>query len=481
MPQGLQGEQGIQGEIGLTGNDGYTPIKGVDYFDGEVSQLSLDTQVSNLAENVGKPIGTLTMPSGFTPTLPCNFIRGSDGVITHDMDFAPYRTGTTIWFHQVLGSDVSGNGSELTPYKSIMKCFDIAIAGVGDYVIRTNDTNYVNRYFGSLQANKTITNKRISVIGGASNMVLGTLAEALTWTAVGTGTWKATRSGVYGVFDMANLDSYGVQPPLAVVSSVANCQASANTWYTDNATVWVHTSDGNIPTVNTIGVGLAVMNFPVILKENATLYLENVTIIGGTFGDLITINGDANVQGTFLAKNCKFIGGMLRISGATGNVISLYNVKNTYLFDCIFAHGSRDGMNGHYANIPIGNRRECLALEYGCVSYGHGKYDGNANNNATTYHEGITVLRINGQGFNTNGYVLADVNGCYSVCYNCHMHDSWVSNSAMYLFCDADGVIYLFDCIGGGLGLYDIISNTVPVNVRNFRGYRFSVPYLNYI
>jgi hypothetical protein len=481
IPRGLQGEQGNQGETGLTGNDGYTPIKGVDYFDGEVSQLSLDTQVSNLAENVGKPIGTLVMPSGFTPTLPCNFVRGSNGEITHDMDFAPYRTGTTLWFHQVTGSDASGNGSELTPYKSIGKCFDIAIAGVGDYVIRTNDTNYVNRFYGALNGAKTITEKRISVIGGSTNMILGTLAEALTWTADGANTWKATRSAVYAVFDRVNLDSNGIPTPLTVVSSVENCQATVNSWYTDGTTVWVRTSDGNTPTINTIGVGLGVQNFPVTLKEGATLYFENVDIIGGTSGDLITINADANVQGTFIAKNCKFVGGQLRISGATGNVLSINDVKNTYLFDCIFAHGSRDGVNYHFLNIPSGNRRECFVMEFNVKSYSHGKYDSNANNNATSAHEGCTILRIHCEGFNTNGPVVADVNGCYSIMFNCYMHDSWLSNQSLFLFQDAGGIVYLYDCTAGGLGNIDLYSTVVPVNIRNFRGYRFNVPYLNYI
>jgi hypothetical protein len=33
--QGIRGEQGAQGERGKDGKNGYTPIKGVDYFDGK--------------------------------------------------------------------------------------------------------------------------------------------------------------------------------------------------------------------------------------------------------------------------------------------------------------------------------------------------------------------------------------------------------------------------------------------------------------
>lgn len=35
IPQGLQGIEGQPGKDGIQGQDGYTPVKGVDYFDGE--------------------------------------------------------------------------------------------------------------------------------------------------------------------------------------------------------------------------------------------------------------------------------------------------------------------------------------------------------------------------------------------------------------------------------------------------------------
>ena len=44
--------------------------------------------------------GVQSMPSGFTPTLPCTFTRGSSGTITHDMDFLSTPEGLrymSIW------------------------------------------------------------------------------------------------------------------------------------------------------------------------------------------------------------------------------------------------------------------------------------------------------------------------------------------------------------------------------------------------
>ena len=34
-PQGEPGKDGLNGKDGVNGKDGYTPVKGVDYFDGE--------------------------------------------------------------------------------------------------------------------------------------------------------------------------------------------------------------------------------------------------------------------------------------------------------------------------------------------------------------------------------------------------------------------------------------------------------------
>lgn len=394
--------------------------------------------------------GMFKKPSDFTPTLPCNFYRDSSNVIKHDMDFGALKTGTKIYVNVSSGSDSTGNGTIGTPYKTIQKACTIAAAGAdAEYSVVVTSTVpfFRDEQLGAI----TFTNKNISIVHNVAGtrIVMSMGQRGLTWTQDGTGTWKASRTGVYAVYDFRRKDVNGVYIPLDNKSSLANCQANINSWYTDSTYIWVHTSDGLIPTDTNIAACVQVTTPTVTLLGTSRIYFENIDFCALNFelGGII-IKGDATgstVVGRVVANGCTFAS-QGRLTTNYGNAFETQDVKNVQLFNCFGGYAKADVFNYHFTNVPTNNRRDCLVLEYVVEGYNAGLDRTDNNNNATTAHEGANVLRIGCSGSNTKGPVLADVGGCYSICIDCDMVDSTYSLGTYYFEANVAGKAILINC-----------------------------------
>ena len=171
------------------------------------------------------------------------------------------------------------------------------------------------------------------------------------------------------------------------------------------------------------------------------------------------------------------------------NGLHVENVKYCWNFECSAVGTFRDGFNYHNY---IGKGKSSFAFEYNCIAYNNGLRDTeNNNNNAFTAHDGYRLLRIGNIGFNTKGPVLADINACYSINYDCTMYDSILSGTpsvkSAYWFDDA-GVTgettqaYLINCSGGGVQTKGINTDgTAKVKVHNFKGNNVNLDVLSYL
>jgi hypothetical protein len=275
----------------------------------------------------------------------------------------------------------------------------------------------------------TVTGKTIAIMPDVSTNRIKITAHqgALTWTQEGIGTWKATRSTVSGVYDWRYVDKNNVPIPLEQKLTIADCQATPNTWYTDNVSVWVHTSDGLTPNDVNFIVALN-LNQQSPKMINSTLYMENCDVVQGRTSNCFTPTGDpATSSGVFVGNKCTFIGGYVMKTGSiTGNGFSGVDLKTTYLFNCISAYAGKDGFNHHFAGVANDiTRRNYFVLECNGLSYNNGLNETiSGSNNAYTCHEGVNVLRLGCVGYNTTGPLLADVNGCYSIVVLCDMKNS---------------------------------------------------------
>ena len=115
-PQGLQGEQGPQGErgpegpAGPKGEDGHTPVKGVDYFDGENYVLT-DADKQEIAGMVEVSGGNVDLSNYYTKSEVDNLIEaapGTGGSLNID-------NATIIEENGVIKTAIGGSLGEETP------------------------------------------------------------------------------------------------------------------------------------------------------------------------------------------------------------------------------------------------------------------------------------------------------------------------------------------------------------------------------
>lgn len=431
------------------------------------------SQLAEMAKEVKKPLiyGELKMPSDFTPILPCKIYRDNDGLIKHNFNFNKYKGGTKIYV-KANGNDTTGDGSETLPYRTLKKAFSIVVAGTDSKYEIITDIDMFNR--DQIDFATTLTNKTLAVISTNANKSVISSNSSYSWTQDGNGTYKATRSGVTGVIDNLNRDLYGLPIPLKKVSTLVECQTTKSTWYTDNASVWVHRSDEISPSQADTIINIGVVGLKPILS-NSKIYFENFIFCGFIMGDALKIEGTKTTLNDEACFNsCYFVAS----NPTSGNCLTILNVKNTYVFNCIGAYAQLDGFNYHFGT-DISS--QCFVLEYNCKAYHLGiEYPNNASNNASSIHDGANILRIGTVGYENTGATIIDVNGCYSILYDCHVRSPIVNgvegtNGTGFMFTsDGEGVgkgkTYLINCTCSNAENSLNIGSTHTAYVNNFKG-----------
>lgn len=423
--------------------------------------------------------GKFVKPSDFTPTLPCDFYRQSDGTLTHNMNFtSKYKGGTKIYV-TALGNDTTGDGSIGTPYRTLKKAIEIAIAGVdAKYEIITSVTVFAHL---EITFTQTVTNKTIAFISTATNKTCITEGLTFTWAEDGTGTYKTTRATVRSATDNLNRDTYNMPVPMLNVATLAACQSTAGTWYTDATYLWVHRIDGILPTFENTLVVVGYDTFLPKIEDGGVIYFENFIFTGCKTPEsaLYIKNLNALPKGEVCLNNCGFVGRKYT-SSASG--LSIDGVKDTYVFDCISAYNQLDGFNYHFTGVAAENARDCFVLEYNCRAYDNGLVYGNGISNASSAHETVNVLRLNTIGTRCNGPIIVDVTGCYSICVDCQASNPVAAGiegvgQAFYFRSDNAGEglgkTYLINCKAEDCDtalLVDTASHTTFVSAFDYEG-----------
>lgn len=257
-----------------------------------------------------------------------------------------------------------------------------------------------------------------------------------SWTLESDNVYKTTRSAVMNVIDNKNRDIYGLPIPLLQVSSLEECKNTNGTWYANDTTVYVHRIDNLIPTFNNTIVNIGVTGFAPKLR-NSTLYFENICFTGYGNSCYVGTSYGWELNTEVCVNKCSFVG--LKSASNKGNGLAIENIYKTYVFDSISAYSQLDGFNYHYAGISAENRRKCLVVEYNCKGYDLGLIDiGNNSNQTSTAHEGCSILRIGTIAGNSSNSCIVDVNGCYSILYDCHVSNTRENSQGFVFSSDKD-------------------------------------------
>lgn len=288
-------------------------------------------------------------------------------------------------------------------------------------------------------------NRSVNMICEKGEAIL-TQADNLVWSQhENTNVYTAQRTAITNVIDISDVKNGNIIF-LDKVTTLNECVENENTYYYDNTNIYVHMKYNQVPSFNKLICPLTISNTVFMaraLTENAKFYFENITTIGGDYGNVF-MQSDSTHIGTFIAKNCKFLGANYNSDHEYDN----FSIQggNAILQNCMASYGKKDGFNYHAQSGIIPQ-----AVEINCKgSYnGYNAPSSIANScNGSTIHDGGKIIRFNCVYNNNYGPNVADVsNNSLSLNYNVSSFDSLASeNRADFLTGQGTSKMYLYNC-----------------------------------
>ena len=424
--------------------------------------------------------GDIDLPSDFYNNINFRIYRGVDGKINHNFNIDNVINGWRTLYISEDGNDANNGDTQDKPKKTLNSVFDKINAISENNIIIKILSPILTRNNSNVSTTNRIINKNIAIVSDTETNI-GSIETPLSWTKNGN-CYQTTRSAVSDVWDKKNRDFANKPIQYKKVATLAECQNTKGSWCLEGTTLYIRRLD-DLSIDNDIMVLLQTGSLMFDLQSDVKLIFKNVNFLC-THDTLpnVKIYSGSNT-GHFIGVNSNFLGSQ------TMNGLQIENIKHSWLFNCAAIGTMRDGFNYHNY---LGYGNYSFAFEFNCVAYNNGIRDiNNNNNNSTTAHDGYNILRIGCIGFNTKGPVLADVNGCYSINYDCTMYDSNLTGTpevkSAYWFDDAGvtgktGKSYLINCSGGGKETKGINTDgTAKVNIHNFKGNNVITSLLNYL
>lgn len=448
----------------------------LDNFDSQMDTKANKNELNLLSFN---RYGDIELPSDFYNNINFRIYRGVDGKINHNFNIDDVINGWRTIYISEDGNDSNNGDTQDKPKKSLDSVFSKISAISENNVIIKILSPVLTRNNSNVSTTNRIINKNIAIVSDTETNI-GSIEAQLSWTRNGN-TYQTTRSAVTDVWDKKNRDFANKPVQYKKVSTLAECQSTKGSWCLEGTTLYIRRLD-DLAIDDDIMVLLQTGSLMFDLQSDVKLIFKNVNFLcAHDLNPNVKICSDNNT-GHFIAVNSNFLGSQVM------NGLQIENIKHSWLFNCGAIGTMKDGFNYHNY---LGNGENSFAFEFNCVGYNNGIRDTENINNSTTAHDGYNILRIGCIGFNTKGPVLADVNGCYSINYDCTMYDSLLSGTAntksAYWF-DDSGVTgkttkaYLINCSGGGKETKGINTDgTAKVNVHNFKGNNINTSVLNYL
>lgn len=260
-----------------------------------------------------------------------------------------------------------------------------------------------------------LSNRTVYIVGEGQDKTVITGAKTLSWSATSgrTNVYEATINATLSVYDMRAEETQGHYPKYAKMTSIAEVEANAGSWYNDGTKVYVRMSDNAVPTNGTLAV-IKGNSALVCVLENSHLYMSNILFYGGGTNNInnVDIKDNTTTKSDVYIYNCASNDTGKATATEGGNGFSFVGVYS-FCEKCSAYNCGKDGFG--YG--------DSLSVELNCTSGDNGT-EGAVNANGSSAHTGTKLLRINCQYFNCLGNTIQDVgNGTESlnlgcVCYN---------------------------------------------------------------
>lgn len=397
-------------------------------------------------------------PPEFLWTPPISIFHKADGTYDGVLDLtrlaiAGAESPTPAYYVDKKRGDDTHDGSANSPLRTLRQAFlNIQENGESSAVVYVSAALYYrNEGWDGLSPDANI-----SVICEPGT-ILSTAEQPsrLQWEPAGQDTYVATCSRVspcYGAVDLSVTDEHGVPKTLAPKTSVTEVPNQPGSFYTDGASVWVHTHDGRLPDDQLL-VLLNVIN-GMMRPIDKTYFVRGAQFYGGRRGafDVRATTASHAVFSECDFAFCSILDGLRSIG--SGVVIS---------HQCRAFNNWNDGFNYHDIE-GLGGR----AIELNCQAWGNGLLQNSSTHNGSTAHDAVKIVRVITQAWHNQGPNIVDTDGCQSWCVGCSSFYSVAQpgqQRANYYFA---GEAWLEGCSASDSD-YDIVAGDAltVIKVRN--------------
>lgn len=356
------------------------------------------------------------VPQGFGSTNGVNIYRSPDGAYSTDFDFVGHRpvTAATYWIDPVSGSDSNDGLSQGAPKLSL----SAALTAANTINLATTFKVKPGVVRGTLGPNGVAVSLPAIVVepwatdpSDPANRVIfirKSTTTAFTWVADSGVYRRSTTTGAdpTWVFDLLIRDTGSAVTSYPKATSLADCQATAGTWWRDSGTgnTYVHAADGrNLVGDPYIEFNATGTNMNLIPTQSMTVWMQNIEFGCGDNPFVCNFTTNTNLTMDVYLIRCGMFGGLTGNSAAydadlSGCTIRLFQDR------CWTGYSFLDGFNYHSQGSALG----MFAFENQCYSAPTGKGTGLANN-ATTQHENCRTISLNGLYMGSQDRVMHDV------------------------------------------------------------------------
>lgn len=324
------------------------------------------------------------------------------------------------------------------------------------------------------------------VIGAGRGRTFFTSAAppTLTWTLVSGTTYSTTVTSAKRVVDMKYTNTEADPLRADTALSVAGCEAKPNSSFVSGTTVYVNLSDGRAPDANVLVLTTLTTNqYSATAGYHAAI---GITFMGGGFGTHSCIATSTTATTWSIDNNCDFIYGEGANYTSDGSAGFLKSNVSSWIENCSARGNGRDGFNYKAPDLIV----KPVAIEMNCISHDNGLllnyHLGSASVNASSAHDGITVLRVNVLGYRNVGPNFIDVEGTNTLNVGCVGRnslgyvDSVITYPSFGDFVDGSNTnipttMYIVDCTSGDKrlsfgtgGLSDSLSTMIVDSLSTY-------------
>lgn len=411
-----------------------------------INSLVVDTEISH------------EIKANILPNLPYKVYR-KNGIYFVDDIYTPLKNTVSYVFYvdKVNGSDNNDGLTRSTAFKTLKAAiewknshgYDIEIVLLGNSIYAYNEVFSNVVYYITVNKNIIIRAEENSTLVGGVSIVTN------TYTNVSDNLYQTTAENIIScvLLSESNKDNYGIHKPMIKATSLEEVTATNDSYYINGNTIYVNTTDitkiwlmyDNKYIMRTVAGG-----------DYGAIYFENINFVGNTF--IVAKQTADTLQNntyTCIFKNC------ISEHSFIGNNYTFNSYDYIYCIDCKAGYAKNDCFNYHGAYLANPNKDK-VVVEINCLGEFASYYNINGySDNISTAHDGMNILRCCTSGFNGVGSLIADINGCNSVCIECNMLNIYYNfvSAGVYRF-DTDttkkSLAIMQDCYG-----YDI--NNIPL------------------